>query len=379
MSPWSEANAMTSESPSMDGTPPASFAVEVFTEFDRATIQNRWREVNVLLRLSILSGLQMQLDATLNMLCDFAGEMVRFDLGMIYFWDEDEQRMHLRVTRNFGDLDAATYERGTILNIWAAKSSRPLLIPFGAHPQADAILEPLDCHSALVVPLFVNNQVLGSIQLFSRESNAFSREDAQLLWIMSLVSENQLTRDYANEGLLRYAFTDFLTGMRTRGYFEQQLELEVKRSERNKTPLALLMIDIDFFKSLNDTFGHNVGDQVLRDVSTILMKDMREIDTVARYGGEEFVIILPETDGPGAKKVADRLRRAVEQANFFAGSADRVQRLTISIGIAVFGQDAQFRQELVEAADAALYQAKANGRNQIALHAELAAKKKQAS
>ncbi len=358
---------------------PESFVVEVFSEIDKSTVQQRWREVNVLLRLSILSGLQMQLDATLNMLCDFAGEIATFDLGMVYFWDEESQKMHLRVTRSLGDLDAETYDRGSTLNLWATQSSRPLLIARGVSQHADSILAAFDCSSALVIPLFVNNQVLGSIQLYSREVSAFSREDAQLLWILSLISENLLNRDYANEGLLRYAFTDFLTSMKTRGYFEQQLEMEMKRAERKKTPLALLMIDIDFFKALNDTHGHNVGDQVLRDVSSILMKDMREIDTVARYGGEEFVIILPETNSQAAMQVANRLRRAVEQANFFAGSPDRVERLTISIGIALFDEDAQFKRDLIEAADAALYEAKSKGRNRVVLYRQMPKEQRQVS
>jgi len=358
---------------------PEIFVVEVFSEIDKATVQQRWREINVLLRLSILSGLQMQLDATLNMLCDFAGEMVSFDLGMVYFWDEESQKMHLRVTRSLGDLNTETYDRGSTLNLWAASSSKPLIVTRGVNEDADAVLQVFDCDCALVVPLFVNNQVFGSMQFYSRESAAFSRDDAQLLWIMSLISENLLNRDYANEGLLRYAYTDFLTSMKTRGYFEQQLDLEIKRAERKKTPLGLLMIDIDFFKALNDTHGHHVGDQVLRDVSTILMKDMREIDTVARYGGEEFVIILPETGPDAAAQVANRLRRAVEQANFFAGSPDKVEHLTISIGVAVFDEDAQFKRGLIEAADAALYEAKAGGRNRVVLYREIRTKQKQAS
>jgi diguanylate cyclase (GGDEF)-like protein len=153
--------------------------------------------------------------------------------------------------------------------------------------------------------------VLGSLQLFAG-AEAFTREDAQLLWIMSLLAENMLTRESAHEGLMRFAFTDFLTGLRTRGYFEQQLELEIKRSERKKQKFALLMIDIDRFKMLNDRHGHRVGDQILRDVASILMKDMREVDTVARYGGDEFVIILPETSGSGVQFVAQRLRKAVD-------------------------------------------------------------------
>src|SRR5437868_5748802 len=98
---------------------------------------------------------------------------------------------------------------------------------------------------------------------------------------------------------------------------------------------------------------------------------MREVDTVARYGGEEFVIVLPETDGPGAQLVAQRLRQNVEQAKLFAGSPNAIEHLTISIGVAVFGQDAQFKRDLIEYADAALYEAKAAGRNQVVMFSDL--------
>jgi diguanylate cyclase (GGDEF)-like protein len=131
------------------------------------------------------------------------------------------------------------------------------------------------------------------------------------------------------------------------------------------------MIDIDFFKKLNDGYGHHVGDQLLRDISTILMKDMREIDTVARYGGEEFVIILPETNEAAAHQVAQRLRRSVAKAKFFAGSPDHVEHLSISVGVSVLGQDALFKKDLIETSDAALYEAKARGRNQVVRYSEL--------
>ena len=175
---------------------------------------------------------------------------------------------------------------------------------------------------------------------------------------------------------MRFAFTDYLTGLRTRGYFEQQLELEVKRAERKRQKFSLLMIDIDHFKTLNDTFGHHVGDQVLRDVASILMKDMREVDTVARYGGEEFVMILPETTEVGAVYVAGRLRKSVESAKFFAGSPQAIQHLTISVGIAVFDTDAQFKRDLIEFADAALYSAKRTGRNRVVCYSEVAGQQK---
>ena len=359
-----------------DNVSPEQFVVEVFSELPQHTVESRWREMNVLLRLSMLTGLQMQLEATLNMLCDFAAEIASYDRALVYFWEEEDQKVDPRATRGMDAVRPEVYSRGNILNFWAAKYSRPMLVTPGTNLQADAFLDAVGSQSALVVPLFVSNQVMGSIQLFADRRSAFTREDAQLLWVLALVAENQLTREYANEGLLRFAFTDYLTGLKTRGYFEQQLDLEIKRAERKKAKLALLMVDIDHFKQLNDHYGHHVGDQVLRDVTAILMKDMREVDTVARYGGEEFVIILPETSAGSALFVAQRLRGAVAHSKFFAGSADAVEHLTISIGIAVFDTDAQFKRDLIEYADAALYAAKSNGRNQVLLYSDLMLKQR---
>jgi len=356
-----------------DSAPPEIFVVEVFSELGREVLQERWQDVNVLLRLSMLSGLEMQLESTLNLLLDLAGEVVNYSRALVYFWEEGREQFQLMVNRGMEDLGLAQdLIHGNILNFWATKYARPLLVDQGHNLQADAFLRMLRVPSALVVPLVAENRVAGTMQLFSEKENAFDRADAQLLWILALVAENQLTREHGNETLIRFAFTDFLTGLKTRGYFEQQLELEIKRSERKKQEFALLMIDIDFFKPLNDRYGHHAGDQVLRDVSAILVKDMREVDTVARYGGEEFVIILPETSQHGALFVAQRLRKAVEQSKFFAGSPQAVESLTISIGIAIFDQDASFKRDLIENADAALYAAKKQGRNQVMMYSQLA-------
>jgi len=367
---------MWPESRSLETALPESFVVEVFSELNCETIQQRWQAVNVLMRLSMLAGLQMQMEATLNMVCDFVAEIVPHERALAYFWDENQDEIELRVERGTDDIPTERLTRGNIFNLWCAKFGRPLLVKHGRNLQADLSLDAMQARSALIIPLFATNRVLGSVQIFSSNANAFSASDAQLLWMLTLIAEPMLTRDYANEGLIRFAFTDYLTGLKTRGFFEQQLEIELKRSQRKKSQFALLMIDIDHFKSLNDQYGHHVGDQVLRDVASILMKDMREVDTVARYGGEEFVMILPETSGPGGVLVAERLRRGVEQAKFFAGSPNTVERLSISIGVAVYGQDGQFRKEIIEAADAALYRAKSHGRNRVVLFSDVQQRQK---
>ncbi len=367
---WGPASSMYSEH-AASSLNPDLFALDVFSELPEETIQRRWQAVNVLLRMSMLAGLEMRMEATLNLICDLAAEITSYERGAVFLWDEDQQVMHERVTRNMEDQDPLVYSRANVLNFWAAKTRRPLLVAQGIHPEGDALLGNLRSAAVLVIPLFVQNRVMGSLQFHTDDPRAFSAEDAQLLWILALSAESLITRDFGNEALLHLAFTDYLTGMKTRGYFEQQLDLEIKRSERRQAPVGLLMIDIDFFKKLNDGYGHHVGDQLLRDISTILMKDMREIDTVARYGGEEFVIILPETNEAAALQVAQRLRRSVAKAKFFAGSPDHVEHLSISVGVSVLGQDAQFKTDLIETADAALYEAKARGRNQVVRYSEM--------
>ncbi len=362
---------MSFEPELQESCPPEQFVVPVFSEIPERTIQRRWHEINTVLRLSMLSGLPMQLETAFNMLCDFSSEIVPYEKSVIYFWDETTEQVGLRVTRGEVDPRVATLPHGNIFNFWVTKFGRPLLIHQRQNTQADSLLRSMDAASALVLPLLVSNRTLGSMQLFSSSRDAFKPEDAQILWTLVLVAESLLTREHANEGLLTFAFTDYLTGLKTRGYFEQQLELEIKRCERKKTRLALIMVDIDFFKQLNDRYGHHVGDQVLRDVAALLTKDMREVDTVARYGGEEFVIILPETTGPGAVRVAQRLRHSVEQARFFAGGPGTIEHLTISLGVAIYESDTRFKRDLIEFADTALYEAKSQGRNQVVMYSDL--------
>ncbi len=352
--------------------PPQKFVIETHAELKPEILQGRCRHLNVVLRLAMLTGLQMQLDSTLNLLCDMASEIVSFDRAMIWFSSDTGEEARRRLVR--GQVAPEDQETATDINVfqvWAAQYARPMIVGREQNPEADAVLHPF--RSALVVPLFVDSQVAGSIQFFSMQDRHFTEEDAQLLWVFSLVAENLLSRGSAHEGLLRFAFTDYLTGLRSRRFFEQQLDLELKRAQRHQQRFALLMIDIDHFKRLNDTFGHHIGDQALRGVAYLLMQEMREADTSARYGGEEFAIILPETDEPGARLVSERLRRVIEQTGFFAGPEVAPQHITISIGFAIYGVDAVLKNDLTAFADSALYAAKREGRNRVVCYSELAA------
>lgn len=359
--------AQTAQLPS--AASPEVFLVEVNSELDPRTLRSRAKGVNAILRLAMLAGLQMELETTLSTVADFMAEVVPHERMLVYFWDEEREQSRVRLARGMENLAPESYAQPNIFNLWASAYARPMLISSGFDSAADATLRSVAGGSALVLPIVIRNRVMGSVQLFASEEDAFSQEDAQLLWIFCLVAENQLDREFAHEGLLKFAFTDYLTGLRSRGYFEQQLDLEIKRSERKGTPLSLLMIDIDFFKQLNDRCGHQVGDQVLRELASLLQREMRDLDTVARYGGEEFVVVLPETDIVGARRVAQRLRRSVEEAGF-AGCLRANQQITISIGIAALGRETRYKRDLIQQADAALYRAKDQGRNQVVVYSQ---------
>lgn len=156
------------------------------------------------------------------------------------------------------------------------------------------------------------------------------------------------------------AFTDHLTGLANRRRFERQLEREVARVERFGHPFTLLMLDIDSFKNLNDTFGHDAGDDAIRRLSKALCEGTRGIDLAARIGGEEFAVLLVETRKDGGFEVAERLRVAIKSLEL-----PQAGHITASFGVAECPGDAQTAAEILKAADVALYEAKRNGRDQV--------------
>lgn len=147
------------------------------------------------------------------------------------------------------------------------------------------------------------------------------------------------------------------------------LENEVRRCSRYKHNMSVIMLDIDDFKLINDSCGHLVGDQILREVSNQILTTVRKIDVAARYGGEEFVILLPETTKQGASIIAERLRKNIANLKVNTND-DRVVTTTVSMGIAQFPNDAATAQDIIDAADKALYYSKRNGKNVVSIYGE---------
>jgi two-component system cell cycle response regulator len=164
---------------------------------------------------------------------------------------------------------------------------------------------------------------------------------------------------------IEMAITDALTGLYNRRYMENHLATLVEQAASRAKPLTVLVLDIDYFKSVNDTHGHDAGDDVLREFALRIRKSIRGIDLACRYGGEEFVIVMPETDMAVATMVAERLRRRIASDPFAIQQGARSVEVTISIGLAALGAASDTAAQILKRADQALYRAKRDGRNRV--------------
>ena len=170
------------------------------------------------------------------------------------------------------------------------------------------------------------------------------------------------------ERAISSAIMDGLTGLYNNAYFKQFLELEIKRCSREKHPLSLLMMDIDEFKTINDTIGHYKGDEVLRKVAEIIQSSIREIDLAARYGGDEFAIVFPYTHIEGALLAAERIHRNLTSDKITVEGIEKAFSINTSIGLSTYPDSAESLVEMINIADAMLYRAKKNGKNRIEIH-----------
>jgi diguanylate cyclase (GGDEF)-like protein len=224
--------------------------------------------------------------------------------------------------------------------------------------------------SAIFVPLKFGAEIIGVLSVQSAQAGAYDAEDVALLQACGLylsVRIHQAQLETHSAQLANIASTDSLTGVANRRSFNQRLTAEWRRAIRRSASLALILIDIDFFKPFNDTYGHVAGDAALQQVATALASCLsRSEDVFARYGGEEFIAILPETNLAGALTIAERMRQAVADLGIAHGGS-LLQRLTVSCGVACqTPARGSAPESLVEIADAALYQAKRSGRNRVA-------------
>lgn len=242
-------------------------------------------------------------------------------------------------------------------------SQSVMMVPF------QEALQKLSIHSILVHPLIQGEKVLGNLILKISSSRALTTQQLQFSAWVSRLAGGAIRNAHHYEILIeernqleRLAMIDFLTDTYNHRYFSARLEEEFNRAIRYNLSLSCILLDIDDFKWVNDTYGHRRGDTILREVASVVKGAIRKTDFLARYGGEEFVILLPQTDLSGAFREGERIRQVVRSHSY--GETNQAKRITLSIGVATFpDKTIATIDDLIRAADAALYQAKRFGKD----------------
>lgn len=220
--------------------------------------------------------------------------------------------------------------------------------------------EPLNLEEFVTVPLKARDKVIGVILADNRFTNKpITNDDIRMLTMFANQAGLAIENSRLYERTLVLSNSDSLTGLWNHGYFQYLLDNEIKKTSKEKLFFSILMIDIDDFKIFNDTYGHQAGDAILKNISNIFREVSRKIDIVARYGGEEFAIILPNTKKEEAVVLAERLRKSVKE------NQESLKNITISIGITSFPKEGEGKELLISKADRALYEAKRAGKDRV--------------
>ncbi|HDR05158.1 MAG TPA: GGDEF domain-containing protein, partial [Candidatus Marinimicrobia bacterium] len=278
---------------------------------------------------------------------------------------------HILYTSNVADGIGENTEFPLVKSIWShiIAIKEPVLIGKGAvdYPVKERFfpgdLKNLAYQSLLGAPLVVGDNVLGAISLESRQKNNYIARDRDLISLISYNFASAFYRLKLYHTMKMIATIDGLTGLFNHRAFKERVTEEMLRAERHHYSLVYLMLDLDKFKRINDTYGHVYGDYVLRTVADIIKSSVRAIDIVGRYGGEEFSVVLANAKMDGAYRTAERIRKKIAEYPFNFNQIP--ERMTISIGLSVYPQDGQTLEEFITTADEAMYEAKKLAGNRV--------------
>jgi diguanylate cyclase (GGDEF)-like protein len=331
-----------------------------------AIAADRVKELTALYGVVETISQSLELDIVLARVLDRVLDYFGTRSGAIVLVDQKEQTLRLMGHRGLSEesLNQIVEDgQGCIGDVILMKSA---LRVAGDAKEVGAVpgLGQDNIYSALVVPVTVRGGVLGALGVYSGENGRFTEEDEAFL--VTIGSQTGVAVENARlyTQTLELARIDGLTGIANRRHLMDRLKQEVDRAERYEASLSVIILDLDKFKSFNDTYGHPLGDELLRAFSTMVQKKIRSSDVAGRYGGEEFCIVLPNTSLKGGVILAERIRRHAEGLTIPVGEGQPPAGRTVSIGVAEFSPGDSV-EKLLSLADAALYRAKEKGRNRV--------------
>ncbi|HWI51904.1 MAG TPA: sensor domain-containing diguanylate cyclase [Symbiobacteriaceae bacterium] len=336
-------------------------------ELDRvnANLRHAQQQLTALHQIALSLSTTLDVHRLMEIILEQLGQFWGYYHGAILLIDEQSGELIVAAARDYSRAAGQHFapDRGICGHVF--RTGQPVLVH-------DVTKDPRyiegvpGARSELAVPLIWEGRTLGVLNVESHEVAAYTRADLDLL---TTVAE-QAAASFGNARLHAetrdLAITDSHTGLFNYRHFQEQLAVAVREAQLMATHVSLLMLDLDFFKRCNDTYGHPTGDAVLQQFARVVRESCRTGDQVFRYGGEEFTVILPGAQEEVAVRVAERIRERVAQYGFVTRSGRRLDfQITVSIGVSSYPRDCLSHGDLLIAADKALYAAKAGGRNRV--------------
>lgn len=327
-------------------------------------IKQAHREVYALYEIVRTFGTSLNVEHTLEILVDKVGHVVPFDTCVIYIYDDTKGYATARhvVGKNAQKLASRCIALGEGVTGFALANRRGVN---QLHPSLDfADINPeagIKYRSMASLPLFKDEVLLGALSVYSNELEQYSDDHMRLLETVTRLAADALGNAMRHAEAESNALTDPLSGLPNARYLSQRFDEEAARARRTGRAFQVVMLDLDEFKTVNDTFGHKVGDKMLREVTHIITGQLREYDFLARYGGDEFVALVQEVVGAQVDELCLRIETAVSKFSLMVGR-NRYARVGISIGTATFGIDGNTLDQLVVAADEKMYRVKSSHR-----------------
>ncbi|UCD85934.1 MAG: diguanylate cyclase [Deltaproteobacteria bacterium] len=297
---------------------------------------------------------------------DAFSKMVKGDFGIGLFYSKNSSAPELKAYKGLNKNEAKIL-RDVVLGSINLNSNKLRDESFLQELKTSSKIKKMnmDLLLALVAPVRNKDKIMGILVIFRlKGSEEFTKKDMAVATFVgrevSFALENAVKYIEAKE----LSYIDDLTELHNPRYLEIAMDREIRRAKRYKSKMALLFLDLDYFKNVNDTYGHTAGGKVLTETGRVLMSCVREVDSVVRYGGDEYTIILVEADSKRALQVAERIRKAVENYTFLSEEGLNI-KMTTCIGVACYPDDAKNKADLLDLADKAMYRGKDTGRNAV--------------
>lgn len=318
------------------------------------------REVFTLYELARVFSSALTLDDTLSLFVKKIQELVPFDTCVIYLLDETQNVAIAKhaVGRYHDDLKNRKIKVGQGATGYALKKRQSI---YNINPGLDFSFYQMEFiqeyTSMASLPLIANEKLLGAVSLYSCELESYEDEHMRLMETLARIASDAISNSLRHAETESRALTDAMTNLPNGRSLQIQFEKEIARAKRNGSNFQVLMLDLDGFKAINDTFGHKAGDKLLKDISVVMQQQLRDYDFLARYAGDEFVAIIPETDNKAVYELCQRMEKAVREYKLDVGEG-RYASVGVSLGAAAYPNSGETLDSIIIAADKAMYAVK---------------------